>query len=97
MDIKLDRSSTSSENDFSAYANEKLGRYFSHYPFVQSVQLYLRAKKHATKKVKINVRLKGKAIFAEAKGLRHHDALENALQKLEIQLQKYKGKRYKAA
>ncbi len=97
MDIKIERNYESSENDFVAYAKTKLNKYFENYPFVQSIQLYLRGKKHPTKKVKLNVRIKGKHIFAEAKGLKHHDALENALGKLEHQLKKHKSKIYRAA
>jgi len=97
MDIKIDRDYTEGNNDFENYANEKLEKYFETYPFVQNVQVYLRGSKHPTKKVKLNARVKGKDIFAEAKGTFHHDALDNALVKLQAQLSKHKSKRYSVA
>lgn len=97
MDIKIERDYTEGNNDFENYANQKLEKYFDNYPFIQSIQVYLRGSKHPTKKVKLNARLKGKEIFAEARGTFHHDALDNALSKLQAQLSKYKSKRYKAA
>lgn len=99
MDIKIDRQFTAEDatNGFEAYAISKVQKYFKQFTFLQSVQIYLRGSKHPTKKVKLQMNLKGKEIFSEAGGLKHHDALENALQKIEAQLVKYKSKRYSAA
>ncbi len=99
MDIKIERnaSTDASANGFESYAKERIQKYFDHYPFLQSIQIYLRGKKHPTKKVKLQMNLKGKEIFSEAKGLQHHDAFDNALVKVASQLAKYKSKHYYAA
>ena len=99
MDIKIDRGFSVSEatNGFEAYAFDKVHKYFDHYTFLQSVQIYLRGQKHPTKKVKLRMNLKGKEIFSEAKGYKHHDAFDNALTKMAAQLAKHKSKRYSAA
>lgn len=97
MDIKIIRDYTTSPNSFEEYAQERFQTYFDKYAFIQSVQIYLRGDKHPTKKVKLQVRLKGKDIFASAEGSFHHDAFDNALNKLKKQLVKYKTYRYKAA
>lgn len=97
MDIRIEKDHFNEESVFDTYAKEKLDGFFEKYPFVQSVQLYLRGAKHPTKKVKMKLRVKGKDIFADAKGTTHHDALENVLLKLRSQMQKHKTKRYRAA
>jgi len=97
MDIKIIRDFTPSPNSFEEYAQDRCKKYFDKYPFVQSIQIFLRGQKHPTKKVKMQVRLKGKDIFASANGTQHHDAFDNALSKLTKQLAKYKTLRYTAA
>jgi len=90
MDIKIDRDFTAGTNSFEEHAQDRCQKYFDNYPFVQSIQIFLRGDKHPTKKVKLQVRLKGKDIFASAEGQHHHDAFDNALSKLKSQLVKYK-------
>jgi len=97
MDIKIIRDFKASPNSFEEYAQDRCQKYFDNYPFVQSIQVFLRGDKHPTKKVKLQVRLKGKDVFASAPGLHHHDAFDNALAKLKKQLDKYKTYRYNAA
>jgi len=97
MDIKIIRDYKSSPNSFEEHAQERCQKYFDNYPFMQSIQVFLRGDKHPTKKVKLQVRLKGKDIFASAEGSHHHDAFDNALAKLKKQLSKYKTFRYNAA
>ncbi len=98
MDIRIDKDfKEESNNPFEAYAKERLRKYFDNYPFLNTVQIYLRGQKHPYKKVKLQVRVKGKEIFTEAPGAQHHDAFDSALQKLRSQLEKYKTKRYTAA
>lgn len=84
-------------NYFEAYAKTQLSKYFESYPFIESVKVFFRAKKHDTKKVKLHMRLKGKDIFAEASGPKHDIALDNAIDKIHSQIEKYKSKRYKKA
>ncbi len=97
MDIKISRNSVSNTNDFEGYATERLEHFFEYYPFIQSFKIFLRGKKHPTKKVKLQLRLKGKDVFASAKGDHHHDAFDAALVKIKSQLARYKTDRYKAA
>ncbi len=98
MDIRIDRDyNAESTNPFEAYAKGRLKRYFEHYNFLQYVQIYLRGQKHAYRKVKLHVRVKGKDVFTEGRGGQHHDAFDEALQKMKVQLEKYKSKRYTAA
>lgn len=97
MDIKIIRDFSESQNAFEEYAQDRFQKYFDTYPFIHSIQVFLRGEKHPTKKVKLHARVKGKDIFASAKGLQHHDAFDNALLKLKKQLVKYKTLRYNAA
>lgn len=95
MDIKIVREETASTNYFEAYAKETLSKYFEKYPFVESIKVFFRGKDHPYKKVKLQVRLKGKDVFVEARGDRHDRAIDAASHKLRTQVEKYKTKRYK--
>lgn len=95
MDIKIDRGSALAYNYNEQYAIDLLQKYFSIYPFVTSAKIFFRGDKHATKKVKIQLRLKGKDLFAKAEGKYHDSALENAISKLRSQIEKYKTQHYK--
>ena len=97
MDIKIDRSTIEESKYLEDYAQNQLEKYFSSYPFIESAQVYFRGAKHDIKKIKIKMRLKGKDIFAEAKGERYEIAHDLAMNKLLQQLQKYKSKRYRKA
>jgi len=94
MDIKIDRGTAMAHTYNEQYAMDLLDKYFSIYPFVTSAKIFFRGDKHPTKKVKIQLRLKGKDIFAKAEGKYHDSALENAIQKLRKQIEKYKSQHY---
>jgi len=98
MDIKVVRDQQEEgKNYFDSYARQALDKYFKKYPFIESIKVFFRAKKHATKKVKLQVCMKGKELFVEAKGDRHDLAIDAAGAKLNTQLEKYKAKLYKKA
>ncbi len=97
MDINIDRNFEKSGNYFENYAHDKLVKFFSKYPFVESIKVFFRGKKHPTKKVKIQARFKGKDIFVEATGEKHDLALNQAAIKLNAQAKKYKTKFYRKA
>lgn len=95
MDIIIERETKELNSNFGNLAIEKLQKYFKKYPFLETVKIFLRGTKHPTKKVKLNAHVKGKDIYAEASGTFHEDAFDNAMQKLVVQLDKYKTTRYK--
>lgn len=95
MDIIIDRETKEMNTSFGELALEKLQKYFAKYPFLENVNIFCRGSKHPTKKVKLSAHLKGKEVYAEASGTFHEDAFENALAKLNVQLDKYKTTRYK--
>ncbi len=97
MDIKVEKDIQESSNYFESYARENLQKYFSKYPFIESIKVFFRGMKHDSKKIKLQARLKGKDLFVEASGPRHDIALDNASNKLRTQIEKYKTKRYKKA
>ncbi len=97
MDIRVEQGLTEGANYFETYAKETLQKYFTNYPFVESIKVFFRGKKHPYKKVKLQARLKGKDVFVEATGPRHDIALDAATDKLRSQVEKYKSKRYKRA
>jgi len=97
MDIKIHREKKIALHPFELFANQKLQSCFVAFPFLYSVQIYLRGNKHLTKKVKLQARVKGKNIFASAEGPNHHDAFEKAYIKLFNQCQRFKTEKYKAA
>ena len=97
MDIRIDRGSEVLSSYNEQYAYSLLKKYFSSYPFITSARVFFRGDKHPTKKVKVQLRLKGKDVFAEAEGKHHDAALDNVLHKLKAQMEKYKSKRYKKA
>lgn len=97
MDIKIEEGLVDGNNYFDTYARESLQKYFQKYPFVESIKVFFRGKKHPYKKVKIQARLKGKDVFVEGTGARHDLALDAASHKLRTQVEKYKSKRYKKA
>ena len=97
MDIKIERGLIESNNYFENYANKNLQKFFSHYPFLESIKVFFRGDKHPTKKVKLHARPKGKDVFVEASGPKHDIALDNAAVKLRAQAEKYKSKHYKRA
>ncbi len=97
MDIRIERDKVEGTNYFDNYARDQLNKYFQSYPFIESVKVFFRAKKHELKKVKMQMRLKGKDIFAEATGPKYDIALDNAIDKLHGQIEKYKSKRFKKA
>ena len=97
MDIKVERDSTGGKNYFEKYAVDHLKDYFDKYNFVESIKVFFRGKKHNTKKIKLQARLKGKDVFVEASAVRHDLALDLASKKLRTQVEKYKTKRFKKA
>ena len=97
MDIKIERRSGEGNNSTENYIRQTLQKYFKSYPFIESVKVYFRGLKHPSKKIKLHMHLKGKDVFAEANGANYDTALENAMEKIHPQIQKYKSKRYKRA
>lgn len=97
MDIKIERGMTEGKNYFESYALEIFDKYFNHYPFFQSVNIFFRGEKHPTKKVKLHARFKGKDVFVEASGKKFDMALDLAVVKLKTQIDKYKTKHYTRA
>lgn len=97
MDIKVERDAIEGKNYFESYARESLQKYFSNYPFIESINVFFRGKDHPYKKVKLKARLKGKDVFVEARGARHDLAIDAAGDKLRSQMEKYKSKHYKKA
>lgn len=97
MDIKVVRDEVEGKNYFESYARESLQKFFSNYPFIESIKVFFRGKDHPYKKVKLQARLKGKDIFVEARGQRHDMAIDAAGVKLRSQVEKYKSKHYKRA
>ncbi len=97
MDIKLEKGKLDGNNYFETYAREKLKKYFDNYSFIESIQIFCRGSKHKYKKVKLQVRLKGKNVFVEARGGDHDHALDVATNKLYSIAEKYKAKRFKRA
>lgn len=97
MDIKVDRGSAQANTYNEEYAQNSLRKYFASYPFINSAKIFFRGDKHPTKKVKIQLRLKGKDVFAEGEGKHHDAALDVAVEKLKTQMEKYKSKHYKRA
>lgn len=97
MDIRVEQGLTEGANWHESYARESLQKYFTNYPFIESIKVFFRGKSHPYKKVKLQARLKGKDVFVEATGLRHDIALDNATAKLRSVVEKYKSKRYKRA
>jgi len=95
MDIKVVRDEISGTNYFESYAREQLQKYFRKYPFIESIKVFFRGKNHPYKKVKLQVAMKGKQLFVEARGDRHDLAIDAAGQKLYTQMEKYKGKLYR--
>ncbi len=85
------------QNYFEKYAQNQLEKLFTKYPFIESIRLSLRAKKHPIKKVKLQARLKGKDVYVEAEGPKHDRAIDLAGDKLTVIAEKYKSKRYKQA
>jgi len=76
MDIKVEKGSIDGTNYFEKYARQSLQKYFNNYPFVESIRVFFRGKKHPYKKVKLQARLKGKDVFVEGTGARHDLALD---------------------
>ena len=97
MDIKVEKDIIEGTNYFDNYAREILQKYFLNYPFIESIKVFFRGAKHPSKKVKLQARLKGKDVFVEASGPKHDIALDQAVEKLRRQVEKYKSKRYKKA
>jgi len=97
MDIKVVRDETEGKNYFESYARENLQKYFRKYPFIESINVFFRGDKHPTKKVKLQVIMKGKELFVEANGDRHDLAIDAASSKLHTQIEKYKAKLYNKA
>ena len=94
MDIKVERESHDGNNYLENYASDELQKYFDKYPFIESVKVFFRGDKHPSKKVKVQMRLKGKDIYSEGKGKIHRDALDKAIDRIKTQIEKYKSKRY---
>jgi len=53
MDIKVEKGSIDGTNYFEKYARQSLQKYFNNYPFVESIRVFFRGKKHPYKKVKL--------------------------------------------
>jgi len=98
MDIKLESGEMANGQSYNErYAHEQLQKYFKSYPFIKSAKIYFRGDKHPSQKVKIQLRLKGKDIYAEGRGVGHDAALDEAISKLKPQMEKFKSKRYRRA
>jgi len=98
MDIKLERGDTTLGQSYNEqYARQQLNKYFASYPFIKSAKVFFRGDKHPSQKVKIQIRLKGKDVYAEGTGIGHDSALDDAMTKLRPQMEKYKTKHYRRA
>ena len=97
MDIKIDRGTSEANTYNEQYAQEQLKKCFDHYRFINSAKVFFRGDKHPTKKVKIQLRLKGKDVFAEGEGQFHDVAFDVALDKIKGMMERYKSKHYKKA
>lgn len=96
MDIKVVKGSVGSANYFEVYSHEALQKLFVQNDFVKSINVFFRAKKHSTKKIKLKARLKGKEIFVESSADHYPRAIDQAIEKLKTQISKYKTGHYKS-
>lgn len=95
MDLKVEKGDFESRNYFEDYSRKSLEKLFAQYDFIKSVNVFFRGKKHPTKKVKIKARFKGKEVFVEESAENYQMAVDGAIKKLKVQVEKYKTKHYK--
>ena len=79
------------------YAQQKLNKSLGKYPFVTAAHIYFKdaAKEKQSKMAKIQLHVKNDILFAQSLGNRFDAALDNALQKIQRQIRKYKTRKYK--
>lgn len=78
------------------YVQERLNKTFKNYSFITNIEVYLKKTSEANEEkafvVEGIIRLPGPEIFAESTAKSHDAALNETIDKLRRQLQKYKDK-----
>ncbi|MCX8086260.1 MAG: ribosome-associated translation inhibitor RaiA [Rhodocyclaceae bacterium] len=77
----------------SDYVTGKVGKVIRHFDHVTSVHVILSVEKLA-QKAEITLHVKGKDIYADATDTDLYAAIDKLVDKLDRQVQKYKGKHY---
>ena len=97
--MKINIESTDFRNyaSLESYANQRLIKSLGKFPFVTAAHVYFKDKQgeRNEKQAKIQLHVKNDVLFANALGNRFDAALDNAINKLKRQIQKYKTKKFR--
>ena len=79
------------------YTNQKLSKSLGQFPFITSAHVYFKKDKGSaeSKRAKVQLNVKNDTLFADAISQRFDSALDEAVQKLKRQVEKYKTKKFK--
>lgn len=95
MDIKIEAPGHSNQESLKTFYTDKLNKKYADYPFVKSIDV--KVKKQPKGEYEVSLQLKpekGNLKFAVQTADNEHTALNGAIKKMNIQIEKYKQKHY---
>ncbi len=94
MDITIRSNHPEYHSYFEKVLSDGLNKIFRKHQYVQSVKVHLHTPNGANKHVALRTRIFGKELFVEAEHLSFKRAVDDAVKKLRIRVQKYKIRRF---
>ncbi len=95
MDIKIEAPGHNNQDALRSFYEDKLNKKYSSYPFVKSIDV--KVKKNQSGQFEVSLQLKpekGTMQFATQSDDNENSALNGAIKKMNIQIEKYKQKHY---
>jgi len=96
MDIKIEAPRHENQEKLISFYTKRLENKFGQYSFIHSIDVKIKMIDHAVFFVALQLRpeRQGRTLFVSGKGNTENIALNNAIRKMHIQIQKYKQKHY---
>lgn len=94
MDIKIEAIGHPNQQKLKSYYTEILTSKYGQYPFVKTVDVMVKTN-NSLSEVKLNLMLEKKGrIFSSDSNANENKALQGAIKKINVQIEKYKEKHY---
>lgn len=97
MDIKIEALKHRNQEQLKDYYNQKLEDKYNNYPFIKSIDVKVLEPMKGTTKVTLQIKPeKGTMLYAQHEDANENKALNEAIRKMNTQIEKYKEQHYKS-
>jgi len=98
MDIKIEAPGHKSQELVKKHYSKRLMRKYGEYDFIKSIDVKIVSEKGASTRVSLQLKPeKGTMLFVNASSYRENIALNSAIRKMNVRIEKYKEKHYSSA